>query len=115
MKNIRLSFAVLAVMTLAVAGCSSYVPPSEPVSSLVVPASTPKAKVRAAIKAAAAERGWHLVAETETYFDLTYKSQTARVAFDEKSVRIFQTGGDRDVAGWLRNLGTKIAAGMESH
>ncbi len=108
MKPLRLPFAVAAVLTLALAGCSSYVPPDEPVSMLMVPAATPREKVRAAVKAAAAERGWHFVAETETKLDLTYKKQTARVVFDAQGVRLYQTGGDRDVRGWLTKLAVKI-------
>ncbi len=112
MKSRLFPSVLLAALAFLAPGCSSYTPSSEPVSSLVVPASASKEKVRAAIKSAAAERGWNFVAETETQLDLTYKGFTARVTFDDKAIRIYQTGGSRDVSGWLRNLATRIDAGL---
>ncbi len=67
-----------------------------------------KDKIRAAVLTAVYDRGWQVEKETAGLVELTYKHRTARVTYGTSSFKVVQTGGDRDVTGWIAKLGSEI-------
>lgn len=57
---------------------------------------------------AAASRGWVITSDAPDGIALLYKGQTAKAVYSNGVVKVFQTGGDRDVTRWIVALNSEI-------
>lgn len=111
MKSMK-KYILLAALGLTLAsglsGCAPFDPNTVPPNTRAITQDLSEKKVHAAIVSAALERGWVVTKDAPGELDLFYKNQALRVSYTSKSVTIRQTGGDRDVTGWINGLSKEI-------
>jgi hypothetical protein len=76
--------------------------------SMPVPPGQSTNSVHDVVLASARDRGWEILADNSGALELHHKGQSAVVTYDSSAVSVRQTGGDRNVMGWVKGLGEVI-------
>jgi hypothetical protein len=105
----RILLASLGLTLVAgFSGCAPFDPTTVPPVSRAITQDLTLPKVHAAVVSAALSRGWAITKDESGELDLFYKNQAIHVSYTTKSVTIRQTGGDREVTGWINGLSKEI-------
>lgn len=102
-------FIPLAV-AFAVTGCATSFDATQVNNewSMSVPAEHNDSAIHDIVLVSARNRGWEVVSDTPGSLELHYKGQFAAVTYATTYVKIRQTGGNRNVMGWVTGLGLEI-------
>ena len=109
MKTRILLVSLGLTLVAGFSGCAPFDPNTVPVATRAITQDLTLPKVHAAVVSAASSRGWEITKDETGELDLFYKNQKVHVSYTAKSVSIRQTGGDRDVSGWINGLSKEIS------